>query len=62
MTEQHPLTKEMRAGADWQLEQVAAWLQDNLGSSMYLQMAEDNGIEVNVSYVIQHLREEMRPL
>jgi hypothetical protein len=34
---------------------------------MYLQLVEDNvlgesGIEVNVDYVIQHLREEMRPL
>ena len=54
-------------GADWQLGQVVAWLEDNLGSSMYLQLVEDNilgesGTEVNVGYVIQHLREEMRPL
>jgi hypothetical protein len=54
--------RDMRAAADWQLEQVIAWLEDNLGSSMYLQLAEDNGTEVNVGYVIQHLREEMRPL
>ena len=53
---------DMRSGADWQLEQVIAWLEDNLGSSMYLQLVEDSGTEVNVGYVIQHLREEMRPL
>ena len=52
----------MRVAADWQLEQVIAWLEDNLGSSMYLQLVEDSGTEVNVGYVIQHLREEMRPL
>jgi len=83
MTDQHPLTDEvihreflpkycytendLRLAADRQLEQVVAWLEDNLGSSMYLQLVEDNvlgesGTEVNVGYVIQHLREEMRPL
>ena len=81
MTEQHPLTDEiieeiarfdpdaddMRAAADWQLKQVVEWLKGNLGSSMYLQLVEDNVLgesctEVNVGYVIQHLREEMRPL
>jgi len=54
-------------GSDDRLEKVIEWLKDNLGSSMYLQLVEDNvlgesGIEVNVDYVIQHLREEMRPL
>lgn len=58
---------DMRAATDWQLEQVIEWLKDNLGSSMFLQLVEDNvlgesGTEVNVDYVIQHLREEMRPL
>lgn len=81
MTDKHPLTPKlidalseyrtcdeaMRAAADWQLEQVVEWLKGNLGSSMYLQLVEDNvlgksGTEVNVGYVIQHLREEMRPL
>ena len=83
MTDKHPLTDEiihreflpkycytendLRLVADWQFEKVTEWLKGNLGSSMYLQLVEDNvlgesGIEVNVDYVIQHLREEMRPL
>jgi len=53
---------QMRDVADRQLEQVIAWLEDNLGSRMYLHLDEDSGTEVNVGYVIQHLREEMRPL
>ena len=53
-------------GMEDRLEQVIEWLKGNLGSSMYLQLVEDNvlgesGTEVNVGYVIQHLREEMRP-
>jgi len=52
---------QMRDVADRQLEQVIAWLEDNLGSSMYLQLAKNGGTDVNVGYVIQHLREEMRP-
>jgi hypothetical protein len=53
---------QMRAAYDLAVNQMIGWLEDNLGSSMYLQLTENGGTEVNVGYVIQHLREEMRPL
>ena len=74
MTDQHPLTDDtcrqlanirgrlglaeidfMRAAADWQLEQVVEWLRDSLQDHKY------SGIGILVDYVIEDLREEMRP-
>ena len=75
MTDQHPLTDEimyelhgdkrgysnpfdaddMRAAADWQLEQVIAWLEDSLEDHRY------SGIGILVDWVIEDLREAMRP-
>lgn len=65
MTDQHPLTDEviheeflpkfcytehdLRAATDWQLEQVVAWLDDNLQPSYFMDC------------VIKELREAMRP-
>ena len=45
----------MRAAADWQLEQVVEWLRDSLQDHRY------SGIGILVDYVIEDLREEMRP-
>ena len=77
MTDQHPLTDKncsaieddliresgydyddfmcMRAGADWQLEQVIEWLEDSLEDHKY------SGIGILVDWVIEDLREAMRP-
>ena len=77
MTDQHPLTDKncsaiesdlvresgydyddfmcMRAGADWQLEQVVEWLEDSLEDHKY------SGIGILVDWVIEDLREAMRP-
>lgn len=40
----------MRAGADWQLEQVVEWLKDNL-----------HLMPTGVDYIVGNLREAMRP-
>jgi len=40
----------MRAGADWQLEQVIEWLKDNL-----------HLMPTGVDYIVGNLREAMRP-
>ena len=45
----------MRAGADWQLEQVIEWMRDNLQDHRY------SGIGILVDYVIEDFREAMRP-
>lgn len=52
---------DMRATADWQLEWVIKWLEGNLGSSFYLERHWDGVSEVDVDYVIEDLREAMRP-
>ena len=50
-----PDANDMRAAADWQLEQVVEWLRDSLQDHRYI------GIGILVDYVIEDLREEMRP-
>ena len=50
----------MRASADWQLEQVIEWLRHNLGS-VPLDPVGYSGHEIDVDYVIENLREDMRP-
>tara|TARA_B100001939_G_scaffold250206_1_gene217182 strand:- start:678 stop:908 length:231 start_codon:yes stop_codon:yes gene_type:complete len=69
MTDQHPLTdeicaeirrlkyvwhpKNMRAVADWQLEQAAKW---------WLNHLQDDGYsDITIDYVIKDFREAMRP-
>jgi len=51
---------DMRAAADWQLEQVIEWLRHNLGS-VPLDPVGYSGHEIDVDYVIEDLREAMRP-
>ena len=46
---------DMRAAADWQLEQVKEWLRDNLQDHRY------SGIGIDVDYVIEALAQDMRP-
>jgi len=50
-----PLHLNMRAAADWQLEQVIEWMRDNLQDHRY------SGIGILVDYVIEDFREAMRP-
>ena len=50
----------MRTAADWQLEQVIEWLRHNLGS-VPLDPVVYSGHEIDVDYVIEDLREAMRP-
>ena len=61
--ERHPSPEEMRAGADWQLEQVSKWLDDNVG--MLLLCAEpgvgDRYLESLKDEFIQSFIETMRP-
>jgi len=53
---------DLRAATDWQLEQVTEWLKDNLRSSLYLEpVGHSSGIAIDVDYVIEDLREAMRP-
>ena len=47
--------QDMRAAADWQLEQVIEWLRDSLQDHRY------SGIGIDVEYVIEDLQKEMRP-
>ena len=57
----HPCDPEnMRTAADWQLEQVVEWLRHNLGS-VPLDPVGYSGHEIDVDYVIESLREDMRP-
>ena len=46
---------DLRDAADWQLEQVIEWMRDNLQDHRY------SGIGIDVDYVIEDLREAMRP-
>jgi len=64
---------EMRAAADWQLEQVIEWLRNNLRSSAYLSTAFCGSAdvdtatvlaafyEIDVLEVVDDLKEAMRP-
>ncbi len=47
-------------GRDEQLEQVIEWLRHNLGS-VPLDPVGYSGHEIDVDYVIEDLREDMRP-
>jgi hypothetical protein len=49
---------DMRAAADWQLEQVIKWIKSELGRDCYL---DHYGHEVDVEYVLEDLEEAMRP-
>ena len=49
------IADDMRAAADWQLEQVKEWLRDNLQDRRY------SGIGIDVDYVIEALAQDMRP-
>ena len=55
----HP--KNMRAAADWQLEQVIEWLKGNLGSSLYVEPVGYSGSVLDADYVIEDLQKAMRP-
>ena len=46
---------DLRAAADWQLEQAIEWMRDNLQEHRY------SGINILVDYVIEDFREAMRP-
>jgi len=77
MTNQHPLTDEicdqiqdsihpcdpenMRAVADWQLQQVFEWIESELGRNCYLNPSGYYDHEVDVEYVLEELKEAMRP-
>jgi hypothetical protein len=64
-TEDRPFTAiemdNMRAAADWQLEQVVEWLYDNLGNNCYLVTIGYCGAIIDVDYVIEDFRKAMRP-
>jgi hypothetical protein len=51
---------DMRSVADWELGQVIEWLRHNLGS-VPLDPVGYSGHEIDVDYVIEDLREAMRP-
>ena len=54
-----PITVEdsMRAAADWQLEQVLIWLENELACSYF----NHYGCEIDVDDVLDDLKEAMRP-
>jgi len=52
---------DMRAAADWQLEQVLIWLKSDLGCSTYLQSKGYYDCEIDVDDVLYDLKEAMRP-
>ena len=52
---------DMRAAADWQLARVMAWLESELGRGCYLNPIGYDGHEVDVDYVIEDLKQAMRP-
>jgi len=57
---------DMRAAADWQLEQVIKWIEDegfNVSSVSYehLKYDDDHGFQEYVSDFTANLREAMRP-
>ena len=51
----------MRVGADWQLKRDVQWLKDNLHYSFYLDCDRDGVAKIDVDYVIEVLKEYMRP-
>jgi len=55
----------MRAGADWQLEQVVEWLRNNLDSGCYLTSVGYPGKgyrdEIDTYEVVEDLQKAMRP-
>ena len=58
--------EDMRAAADWQLEQVIKWIEDegfNVSSVSYehLKYDDDHGFQEYVSDFTANLREAMRP-
>jgi hypothetical protein len=53
--------KDMRAAADWQLEQVIKWIKDNLACGGYLYPGAYFSYEIDVDDVIEDLKEAMRP-
>jgi len=58
------LLMDMRAAADWQLEQVIEWLATNLDFACYLTSdgyASDGRDQKDVYVVIQDLKKAMRP-
>ncbi len=58
----HPCDPEnMRAAADWQLEQVFEWIKSELGRGCYLNPLGYEDHEVDVEYVLEDLEEAMRP-
>ena len=48
-------------GADWQLRQVIDWLCGNLHRLNYLEPVGYSGAKIDVDYVIDNLKEAMRP-
>jgi hypothetical protein len=58
---------EMRAAADWQLEQVMTWLQENLLlcddklEYCYLEKYPLSGAVINKDKVLEDLKKAMRP-
>jgi hypothetical protein len=52
---------DMRAAADWQLEQVFEWIKSELGHNCYLNPLGYYDHEVDVEYVLEELEEAMRP-
>ena len=77
MTKQHPLTDEiclqiiddgnqsneddMRDAADWQLEQVINWINNNLATGCYLSPTGYSGHEIDVDDLLNDLTKAMRP-
>lgn len=53
--------EDMRAAADWQLGEVLNWLKSELGRGCYLSPLGYDGHEVDVDYVLEDLKEAMRP-
>ncbi|MCP4777713.1 MAG: hypothetical protein GY880_26125 [Planctomycetaceae bacterium] len=54
-------TNDMRAAANWQLEQVIKWIKSELGHNCYLSPLGYYDHEVDVEYVLEDLEEAMRP-
>ena len=52
---------DMRAAADWQLEQVIEWLKNNLDPSMDIMQVWENKYAINDYRVIANLKKAMRP-
>jgi hypothetical protein len=52
---------DMRAAADWQLEQVIEWLKSELGRLHYMIGVSYLDHEIDVDYALDDLKEAMRP-